>query len=72
MRITTATTGPAAPFRRNRLLQGLAVWYAVWWMVLAIAPNDRHDWLLENILAFSGVTALVVTYRWFRFSDLSQ
>jgi putative membrane protein len=68
---TTATTGPAAPFSRNRLLQGLALWYVVWWVVLAIAPIDRGDWLLENILAVTGVTALVVTYRWFRFSDLS-
>lgn len=31
------------------LLIGL---YAVWWAVLAISPNDRFDWALENLLVF--------------------
>jgi len=45
--------------------------YAVFWIALAIHPLDRGDWLLENLLIFISVTVLVVTYRRFRFSNLS-
>jgi putative membrane protein len=72
MSFTTATTAPKqGDFRRNRLLQGLVVWYALVWIVLAISPVDRKDWLLENILALALVVGLALTYRAFPFSDLS-
>lgn len=45
--------------------------FAVWWTVLAIAPVDRSDWLLENALVFTAVPLLVLTYRNLRFSNLS-
>jgi putative membrane protein len=48
----------------------LAVWFAVW-TVCAISPNDRTDWLLENLLTFAGVGYLLATFRGFRFSDRS-
>jgi putative membrane protein len=44
------------------------VWLAVW-VACAIAPNSRTDWLLENLLTFGFVGALVATFRRFRFSD---
>lgn len=53
------------------LPQVLLAGYLVIWLWLAIAPVDRRDWMLENILAVTFVTILVVTYRRFRFSDLS-
>ena len=56
---------------RTRLLQGLAAWYSVVWIALAIAPRDRHDWLLENLLAIAAAVALLGTYRLFQFSTLS-
>lgn len=37
--------------------------YLLWWMVWAIAPYDRHDWLLENLLV---VAALPLVIRWHR------
>jgi putative membrane protein len=58
-------------FSRNRLVQGLAAWYALVWVVTAIAPLDRHDWFLENLLVFGVVLVLVGTYRIFPLSDLS-
>jgi putative membrane protein len=69
------TTVPAAQTRgirsNNRLLKGLLGWYVLLWVVLAIAPVDRRDWLLENILAVLLVGTLLATYRMFPFSDLS-
>jgi putative membrane protein len=57
--------------KRNKLLLGLLGWYGLLWTVLAIAPYDREDWLLENILAIAAVITLAVTYRWFQFSTPS-
>lgn len=56
---------------RTKLLQGLLIWYGLFWTVLAIAPHDRQDWLLENLLALAAVASLLVTYRRFQFSTPS-
>ena len=56
---------------KTKLLLGLVLWYGLLWTVLAIAPRDRQDWLLENILALAAVVALVTTYRRFQFSTAS-
>jgi putative membrane protein len=69
--ISTSTTRKTVGFSRNRLLQGLAGWYAAVWVWAAIAPLDRHDWLLENLLVVALVAILVGTYRVFPLSDLS-
>ena len=34
----------------GRLPHWLLGFYAIWWLVLAIRPVDRQDWLLENLL----------------------
>lgn len=57
--------------RRHHVLQGLLAWYVALWVLLAIAPVDRRDWFLENLLAVSLVAILAATYRWFPLSDLS-
>ncbi len=54
-----------------RLHQGLLAAYLVLWTFLAVAPVDRRDWILENILAVLLLGLLIGTYRWFRFSDRS-
>ncbi len=56
---------------KSKLLVGLLSWYALLWIVLAIDPRDRQDWLLENLLALTAVVALAATYRRFQFSTLS-
>jgi putative membrane protein len=45
--------------------------FIVIFLVLAIAPWYRQDWLLENVLVFVAVPLLVVNYRRLRFSDFS-
>lgn len=56
---------------RTKLLLGLLLWYGLLWLVLAIAPRDRQDWLLENFLALAAVVTLVATYHRFQFSTVS-
>jgi putative membrane protein len=53
------------------LIRSLAVAYAIIWIATAIAPLDRGDWLLENLLVFIFVPVLALTYRRFAFSPLS-
>jgi putative membrane protein len=38
---------------------------------MAISPNDRSDWLLENLLAVAFMAVLIATYPRFRFSNTS-
>ncbi|MEF3192482.1 MAG: DUF2238 domain-containing protein [Campylobacterales bacterium] len=35
-----------------RAIKIAVVAYGLWWLLLAIAPYDRGDWLLENLLVF--------------------
>ena len=72
MTFTTARTAPNyGDIRRNHLLQGLVASYTAVWIILAISPLDRSDWLLENILATALVLGLIFTYPKFPLSDLS-
>jgi putative membrane protein len=59
------------PFSANRSLQGMLLWLVLLWVITAIAPFNRHDWLLENLLVFLYGFLLVITYRRFAFSNLS-
>jgi len=59
------------PFNANRPLQGMLLWLVLLWMITAIEPFDRRDWLLENLLVFIYGFLLVITYRRFAFSNLS-
>jgi len=69
--ISTSTTRKQTRFRDHRLLQGLVLAYSLVWLWAAIAPLDRKDWFLENLLVVAMVAILIGTYRWFPLSDLS-
>ncbi|MFC4821760.1 DUF2238 domain-containing protein [Dokdonella ginsengisoli] len=45
--------------------------FVLLWLVLAIAPWYRQDWLLENVLVFVAIPLLVVTARRQRFSNFA-
>ena len=62
---------PSPPFRANHFLQISLGAYVVLWILLAIKPADRHDWLLENLLVFVSAAVLIPSYRKFRFSNFS-
>ena len=50
------------------IVTGLLITYGLFWIGLAIAPVNRQDWFLENLLAVALVAVLVMTYRRFAFS----
>ncbi len=58
-------------FPDDRFVQGLLLWLVALWIVTAIEPFNRGDWLLENLLVFIYGALLIATYRRFRFSNLS-
>jgi putative membrane protein len=60
-----------SPFSANRPLQVMLVWLVLLWVITAIDPFNRRDWLLENLLVFLYGFLLVMTYRRFAFSNLS-
>jgi len=49
--------------RHNRVLLWLLSGYALLWLLTAIKPVNRQDWLLENLLVFAALPLLVVVYR---------
>jgi putative membrane protein len=55
----------------RRFLKWLLAALAVLWILTAIAPLSRRDWLLENLLVFVAVGVLAATYRRLALSDLS-
>ena len=55
--------------RRYELI--LAVLFGLLWVVLAIHPHNRSDWLLENALAVAAVVLLVGLRRRLVFSRVS-
>lgn len=55
----------------RRLLSTLAALFVLVWVVLAIAPVDRNDWMLENLLVLVALIVLVVTYRRLPLSKIS-
>jgi putative membrane protein len=56
---------------RNRYLAVLAVVFFIEWLALAIAPFDRRDWALENVLVVVAIAALVASHRRLSLSRLS-
>jgi len=65
------TRQPAGDGCHTRLLLAFLGWYLLIWAVMAVAPLDRRDWFLENILALVLVAVLVATHRRFPLSMLS-
>src|SRR5215470_8730923 len=49
----------------------LMVIYLIGFGLLAINPHDRADWALENIFPISQLIAVVISYRYFKFTRLA-
>jgi putative membrane protein len=55
----------------RRYLLILGILFAIEWALLAIAPYDRADWALENVLVAVFVLVLIATHRVFPLSRVS-
>lgn len=60
---------PQTPSKRE-LLVLLAI-YAIGFTVLAIRPHDRWDWALENFFPLAQLAAVIIAYRYYKFTRLS-
>ena len=58
-------------FPNKLLLKGLLAWYIFFSIWMAIAPVDRQNWILANVLPFLFVGLLAWTHRQFPLSNIS-
>lgn len=65
-----STRYPLPPGYRRYCLATFGL-FALIWLALAIAPRDRADWALENLLLVAFVPALLASLRYFPLSRLS-
>ncbi len=56
---------------RRRYLWTMGSAFTLFWLAMAIHPNDRSTWLLENALVVVGVGILLLTRRVFPLSLVS-
>jgi len=56
---------------RPRFALVLLLLLVLLWVPLAIAPFDRKDWILENVLLVAALAFLVATFRAFALSRVS-
>jgi putative membrane protein len=56
---------------QDPFVRWLALIYVAVWLIAAISPLDRGDWLLENLLVIAFVPVLPLTYARFQFSRTS-
>jgi putative membrane protein len=71
MKFSTAIDGPGANAKENRIIQGTAVLFVGVWISTLIGTNDLNNWLIENTLVVIFLAGLILSYKKFRFSDLS-
>lgn len=55
----------------HRYLLILTVIFTIEWLILAVSPNDRADWALENVIVIVFALVLATTYRKFPLSRIS-
>jgi putative membrane protein len=55
----------------QRELIVLLVLYLIVFGLLAINPHDRADWALENLFPLGQLAAVIISYRYFKFTRLS-
>lgn len=68
---STASSSERTPFTQHPLLKVLLVLFLAAWTWTFIGTTDRTNWFTENTLTFLFLGGLVLSYRRFRFSDLS-
>ena len=56
------------PFSQSRPLQWMVIYLLIFWVVLAIEPKYREDWVLENIFVVFFSLLLIFTHKHFVFS----
>ena len=66
-----ATTMTYSRIDHNRYLLYLSILFLAWWLVLAISPYNRADWMLENVMVLIAVMVIAASFRQFPLSRIS-
>ena len=71
MMLTTASDPSRTGFANNRLLQGFATIFLLFWAWTFVGTTDRANWITENALTILFIVGVARSHRRFKFSDLS-
>ena len=71
MTFTTASSPQRAASGTNSLLKAYLVLFLTAWLATFIGTTNRANWLTENTLTALLIGGLCLSYRKFKFSDLS-
>ncbi|MCB0765224.1 MAG: DUF2238 domain-containing protein [Flavobacteriales bacterium] len=71
MPFTTASSVGRTSFRAHRMLQAYLILFLLIWVWTFLGTTDHANWITENVLTMVFIGGLIITYRRFRFSDLS-
>ncbi|MGV3540452.1 MAG: DUF2238 domain-containing protein [Rufibacter sp.] len=71
MRFSFATHQEQTIFKKNPFLITYALLFAGYWAYTGFNTPDLANWWLENTLTFTAIILLLVSYKYFRFSDFS-
>ncbi|MBL7857998.1 MAG: DUF2238 domain-containing protein [Cyclobacteriaceae bacterium] len=72
MNFTNAISPSRTGLKTNRWLQLFLVVFLSVWASTLIGTTDMNNWLLENTLVFLFLGFLIISYRYYQFSDLSS
>ncbi|WP_238404416.1 DUF2238 domain-containing protein [Paenibacillus paridis] len=64
-------TSTSIPFSRNKPLHFMIIVFILFFGLMAISPTNRSQWLANSLALVIFILTLVITYKWFRFSNLS-
>ncbi len=71
MTFTTASSPRRTAFGTNTLLKAYFVLFLTAWLATFVGTTNRANWFTENTLTALLIGGLCISYRKFRFSDLS-
>jgi putative membrane protein len=71
MNYTTASVTSRKSFAQNLLLKAFLTIFFICWITTFLHTPDRANWYTENTLTIIFLVGLAVSYRKFKFSDLS-
>jgi putative membrane protein len=71
MTFSTASSQERRTFKKDPFLWIFILVFTGIWLSTLIGTSDLNNWLLENTLVFLFIGGLVISYRNFKFSDLS-
>lgn len=68
---TTSSSPHRTPFLQNTWLKFYVVAFVLCFCLTFIFTTDYANWIIENILTFVLLLVLIISYKKFKFSDLS-